>query len=333
MHQVEKDTAHDETEARESHHGRALEIFLATLHLQFSALVQDAAVQQFTEMAAAFGGLHQLLERIEPGRKREFHGAQSRLKDLRNVAQLHIGVVQFGRNKVSKELHQQEIDLVAIRSGFLLLAQVVDQDRLQGLLGSQGRSLKKLAQLMNLNAFIRIDQPLPCLLDRFWGWSLHARLQVITRRQVNDELPCERSIGGVQKACGAPFPSRFSFLRCGSHGFTIQLATSRVKRAATAVRPLWYCTATTEASASRELSEFCSRKVSENSRGTEEANRTSRGVPNSMTVFSLKDPLSLPIRVNVTGIRTGVAWGKNFARRPTTLACERALAVPSLAKA
>src|SRR5947209_19941730 len=98
-------------------------------------------------MAAAFCGLHQLLEWIEPGRKREFHGAQSRLKDLRNVAQLHIGVVQFGRNKVSKELHQQEIDLVAIRSGSLLLAQGVAQDRLQGFLASRGRSLKKLSNL------------------------------------------------------------------------------------------------------------------------------------------------------------------------------------------
>jgi len=51
-------------------------------------------------------------------------------------------------------------------------------------------------------------------------------------------------------------------------------------------------------------------------------------------VFSVDVPVSQPVRVNLIGIRTGVASGKNFASRPTRLGSgERALAVASLAKA
>src|ERR1700675_1246645 len=86
----------------------------------------------------------------------------------------------------------------------------------------------------------------------------------------------------------APLPGQVFGLHFQSHGFTIQLETSWVKRAATAVRPLVYCSATTEASASSVPSEFCSRRRSANSSGRVEENNTSRGVPNSITVLSVQ---------------------------------------------
>src|SRR5580704_908775 len=113
-------------------------------------------------------------------------------------------------------------------------------------------------------------------------------------------------------------------------GFTIQLATSPVKRAATAVRPPLYCTATTQASVSSVPSEFCSRSLSANSRGKVEAKSTSLGVPNSMIVLSVKAPLSSATRVRRTGIRTGVALGKNFASLVVELSRAGAAAAPDL---
>src|SRR5580704_4566567 len=113
-------------------------------------------------------------------------------------------------------------------------------------------------------------------------------------------------------------------------GFTIQLATSPVKRAATAVRPPLYCTATTQASVSSVPSEFRSRSLSANSSGKVEAKSTSLGVPNSMTVLSVSVPLPLTTRVRCTGIRTGVALGKNFASLVVELSRAGAAAAPDL---
>ena len=62
----------------------------------------------------------------------------------------------------------------------------------------------------------------------------------------------------MEQARFPPLRSQVLLFRFQSHGFTIQLETSWVKRAATAVRPLVYCRATTEASASSVPSEFCS---------------------------------------------------------------------------
>src|SRR5712692_1760601 len=135
----------------------------------------------------------------------------------------------------------------------------------------------------------------------------------------------------MEQARRTPLGGQFIGLRYFIHGFTIQLATSRVKRAATAVRPPVYCRATTEASASSVPSEFWSRSISANSTGRVEANSTSRDVPNSMTVLSLKALPSLPTRVKRTGIRTGLASGKNFASLAVELSrAERAVATASL---
>src|SRR5580704_15180779 len=113
-------------------------------------------------------------------------------------------------------------------------------------------------------------------------------------------------------------------------GFTIQLATSPVKRAATAVRPPLYCTATTHASVSRVPSEFRSLSLSANSSGKVDANNTSVGVPNSIIVLSVTAPLPLATRVSRTGMRTGVALGKNFASLVVEVSRAGAAAAPDL---
>jgi hypothetical protein len=111
------------------------------------------------------------------------------------------------------------------------------------------------------------------------------------------------------------------------------------KRAATIVVPGRYCNATTDASVSSEPSALRNRNTSANSRGVVQANRTSRGVPNSMTVFSgsSKAPgwpsFVTLLRMSCTGIRTGVASGKKRAKSATMLAfLTRAFADPSCPK-
>jgi hypothetical protein len=72
--------------------------------------------------------------------------------------------------------------------------------------------------------------------------------------------------------------------------------------------------------------------MSANSSGRFEENNTSRDVPNSITVFSLKPFPGFSRRVNRTGIRTGVASGKNLASFEMELSRpERAVAVAALA--
>jgi len=91
----------------------------------------------------------------------------------------------------------------------------------------------------------------------------------------------------------------------------IQFPTSPTNRAAIALRPPWYRTATTVARASSEPSEFNRRSRSSNSSGNVDANSTSCGVPNSMTVCSCSRRRPADIVVTRTGMRTAVADGKS----------------------
>jgi hypothetical protein len=130
-----------------------------------------------------------------------------------------------------------------------------------------------------------------------------------------------------------PLHGQFVRFRQGTHGFTIQFATSCVNRAATAVFDPLYWRATTQASTSRVPSEFRNRSLSANSNGNVEAKSTSRDVPNSMTVLSLRRPLFPSTRVKETAIRSGVEFGKNFASLAVELSREeRPRAVASLGK-
>src|ERR1700680_2914140 len=188
---------------------------------------------------------------------------------------------------------------------------------------------------MHLNTLVHVEEQLPGLFDGFLGRSIHGGFQIAVRRQLDHEFPGQRGIQGVEQTRVAPLRRQITQLRCGCHefhnsGFTIQLSTSPMKRAATAVRPPLYCTATTQASVSSVPSEFRSRNLSANSSGKVEANSTSFGVPNSMMLLSVNAPLSLAIRVKRTGIRTGVALGKNLASLVVELSRAGAAAAPDL---
>src|SRR5208282_5835896 len=131
--------------------------------------------------------------------------------------------------------------------------------------------------------------------------TLRGRLRLVRRR---DRQGCARE--GRADFC--------------AHGLMIQLLTSARNRAAIALRPSWNCTATTAASAWRERSEVSICTWSSNSSGREEANSTSRAVPNSITVFSCSRAAWPRNAVMRTGMRTAVAWG-NRAANPAATVC------------
>src|SRR4029077_12709821 len=164
---------------------------------------------------------------------------------------------------------------------------------------------------MHLDALVHFPEPLAGQLNRFLRRRVNARLQVAASRQINHEFPSQSYVQRMEQARSAPL--RVQVLRCGSHVLTIQFVTSWVKRAATAVRPPVYCSATTETSVSSVPSEFCTRNMSANSRGKVETKSTSRDVPNSITVLSVNASPSPATRVRRIGMRTGLAAGKNLA--------------------
>ena len=169
---------------------------------------------------------------------------------------------------MGEELDQQEIDLVAVGVHPGVAVEMVLQQSLQGFFAGQACSLKKLAQLMDLNLLVHFEQPLAGLFDRLLRRIFQTEFQVGARRgQFDDELAPQRAVQRMEQARLAPLRGQVLRFRFQSHGFTIQLETSWVKRAATAVRPLVYCSATTEASAFSVPSEFSRRSRSANSSG------------------------------------------------------------------
>ena len=222
---------------------------------------------------------------------------------------------------MGKELDQQEIDLVAVRVHPGCPAEMVLQQGLQTFFAGQTRGLKELAQLMDLDLLVHFEKPLAGLFHGLLRRIFHAGFEIGARGQFDHKLPSQCAVQRMEQARFPPLRSQVLLFRFQSHGFTIQLETSWVKRATTAVRPLVYCRATTETSASSVPSEFCTFSRSANSSGRVEENNTSRAVPNSITVFSAQSFPSPATRVRRTGIRTGLASGKNFASLAVQLSC------------
>jgi hypothetical protein len=97
------------------------------------------------------------------------------------------------------------------------------------------------------------------------------------------------------------------------HGCVTQLLWPCKKRTATALRPSWYCTATTVASAGRPCSTASSRTRSSNSSGNVDRKIACSGPPNSKTVASRNRDPPPRSELTCTGMRTGRDCGKKRA--------------------
>src|SRR3954463_1127512 len=255
---------------------------------------------------------------------------------MRNIRQIHLGIVQSAGSHLAEVLHKQEIDLVTDDIRLRLFSKKVLQKAHQTLRSHLRVGLQKLPELVHLDHFVHVIEPLISLLDSFFSGRLNARFEIGASFDFHGELTREFEVDGIQTT--GQIPLRCEILhRCGrGHDFTIQLGTLRLKRAATRMLPGWYCTATTRASSSSEPSVVRTRSKSAKSNGVLQAKSTSRGVPNSITVLSLKvaGSVSSTTRASCTGMRTGVASGKKRARPATGLSlCEmRAVATACCAK-
>ena len=93
-----------------------------------------------------------------------------------------------------KELHQQEVNLVAIRIRVFRPAQMMSQQGAKSFIAPHRRCLQELAKLMHLNTRIHVLKQLPGLFDRFLWWRIHSGFQIAVRRQIDHELPSQRGI-------------------------------------------------------------------------------------------------------------------------------------------
>ena len=337
MHEAEECAPHEISKTGEGHQGNRQIKQVARLRLGFAALFEDATMQKLIETLAFTRAFENPIQGIQPQRSLQIHVAQRRLQVLSHQGEIHIVVFEFARRDCAEVLHQEKVDLVASRIGPGGTGKKVAKQFQKPILIGEGTGLQKLAQLMDLDALVHFLEPLRGLLDRFAAGRVSARFQIGTRLHLDDEFARDFKIDRVEPAGRCPLGGKVWCWRC-CHDFTIQLGTSPIKRAATTVLPGWYCTATTAASTSKEPSELRRRSTSANSRGVAQANKTSRGVPNSMTVLSVKgralEPGSPP-RANCTGMRTGAASGKKRASPATVPApcAPRAAAVACCAKA
>ena len=90
-----------------------------------------------------------------------------------------------------------------------------------------------ISSLVHLDGVIHLVKPLVGLLYGFLAGRVDAGFEISTGLDVDGELAGEFVINGIQPASGAPLGCEILY-RCGRiHDFTIQLGTSRRKRAAT----------------------------------------------------------------------------------------------------
>ena len=200
--------------------------------------------------------------------------------------------------------------------------QMVLQQGLQAFLAGQACGLKELAQLMDLDLLVHFEEPLAGLFDRLLRRIFQAGFQVGAKRaarsQTRAPTRCTEDGAGALRATPRPDPS-FSvseswfhdpvgdFLgKAGSDGGASAGILQRhhgsfgVQRAVGILQP---------------------QPVGKLQRQSRREQTLPGRVPNSITVLSVQTFPSPTTRVKRTGMRTGLASGKNFASLAVQLSC------------
>src|SRR6266850_3393574 len=172
-----------------------------------------------------------------------------------------------------------------------------------------------MAKLVHHDALVHGVQPLVDLVEEFQLGLFRKVPLCLGKRYCDFQLLGERQVDW--KYLARFFPLHLArALRSGwsgdvqrcrrfVHGCVTQLDWPCKKRTATALRPSWYCTATTVASAGRPSWTASSRTRSSNSSGNAERKMACSTPPNSMTVASRNCDAPPRKDVTCTGIRTG----------------------------
>src|SRR5262249_29585690 len=115
VHQTKKHTPDQKIETCECQHGSGLKIFLSALHFQLTALFQQACAEQFAQTMASVCSLDDLVQRFQPLRDFGFYFSQNRLQNLGHRFEVTIHIVQTHRRREREKLHEQKINLVAVK--------------------------------------------------------------------------------------------------------------------------------------------------------------------------------------------------------------------------
>src|SRR5271154_1940438 len=181
-----------------------------------------------------------------------------------------------------------------------------------------------MTKLINENLLVHGIEPRlnlgKCLEIRLFG-----QVPLVRREwDFDSELPGEREINRKDRANFVPLVlarrsgprrRRVGKIERGhlGHGCVTQSQGPCANLTATALRPSWYCTAMTVASAARPFRSRSSRTRSSNSNGKEERKMAKSGAANS-SVAASRSLVRPPRRaVTCTGMRTAAACGKNRA--------------------
>jgi len=97
--------------------------------------------------------------------------------------------------------------------------------------------LQELPELVHLDGSIHVVKPLIGLFDGLFAGHFHAGFQFGARFHIDGEFPRQFEVNGIELAREIPLGGEILHGRGWSHGFTIQLGTSRLNRAATSVFP------------------------------------------------------------------------------------------------
>jgi len=327
---ADESAPHQKVEPAESYkRGRVVEHRTGRI-LQHTALFHKAVFHQIAEAMALLRLLENLVERFAPFQRSRIRLDKNRPQNSRHIAERDFLVQQVHCRAHHEILHQQQINLVAVGVRLVHLPQLAVDQGAQCLLAPIKNLRGQLPDLICQHFLVQRREPLQIAIEGFARGLFRREFAGRVRQRREIKLRGERRIDRVHQPRFLPLRRqirRASFAhairgerrvhrrvrRFWGHGLIIQFPTSPTKRAATALPPPWYRTATTVARASSEPSEFTNRTWSSNSSGNVEEKRTSRAVPNSITVCSCNRRRPVTAVVTRTGIRTGETLGKSCA--------------------
>jgi hypothetical protein len=162
------------------------------------------STKKFAETPAAVRRLDDFIQSGKPFRRFRRHFPENGFEYLGQGSRVTIAIFQAGWTRQREVLNEQEIDFVPIGRCAFRFAQKVRQGDAEVLRVSKRCSLEKLPELMNLDTLVHGFEPRGGLRDGFLARGFNASLKIGTDRCLDNELPGQGGIQGVQEARFAP---------------------------------------------------------------------------------------------------------------------------------
>ena len=222
--------------------------------------------------------LQNLVERLAPFERSCIRLGQNGLQDARDVVKTDLLAHQVLRSAQGEILHQQQIDFVAIGVRSCRPSSAADGSARAGFLRWRSRYPKASWRIWYAIVFPSIVASHFSRPSKTRAWASRAASSPRRKEAAPDRIAWRAPRRADRPAAPPATAKRIrpvpALLRCRvragnaqsrhagcfwAHGLMIQFPTSPTKRAATALRPSWYRTATTVARVSSDPSELSRR--------------------------------------------------------------------------